>query len=378
VIGIGADPEGALSPAVRDALSAYLRVPQLFHEEPAAAELAPVLARLGVDRIESNWEPCVLLAARLRDMLGVPGMSRDTVLGFRDKQLMKERLRAAGVRVPHSRRVTSMEQALEAAEAIGFPVIVKPIAGAGSADTFRCDSLIDLEDALERTRHVVEMSLEEFIEGEEFTYDTIAIDGLPVFENVAQYFPRPLIARSEQWISPAQIVYRDPYLPKLLPGIELGRQALTALGMGTGFTHMEWYRKPDGEVVFGEIACRNGGGHFVDMMNWSNDCDLFVEWGRAVSWHAFEAPLQRAYHVGMVFKRAQGEGRIARILGMEEARRLCGRWLIADELLPIGSPRRNWKQTLLSDGFLAVRHPELDAVHQMMDVLISQVTLFAS
>ncbi len=30
------------------------------------------------------------------------------------------------------------------------------------------------------------------------------------------------------------------------------------------------------------------------------------------------------------------------------------------ELLPIGAPRRDWRATLIADGMLIVRHPELD------------------
>jgi hypothetical protein len=195
---------------------------------------------------------------------------------------------------------------------------------------------------------------------------------------VAQYFPRPLTFRSEQWISPAQIVFRDIYdQPRLAGGIELGRQVLGALGMGTGFTHMEWYRKRDGEVVFGEIGCRNGGGHFVDMMNWSNDFDIYREWARAVCWGRFEAEAKRLYHVGMVFKRAQGEGRIWRIDGLDELRETLGKWLIMEALLPIGTPRRDWKQTLLSDGFLAYRHPDRAAVEAMTDLIVNKLRLYA-
>ena len=377
VVGIGNGPQAHLPDLVKRSLAAYLQVPHLFDEEKAARTIASALRGKGIDRVESNWEPTVLLAARVRELLRIPGMTRDTVLGFRDKQLMKERLVQAGLRVPHSRRCNTEAEVREAAEFIGFPLIIKPIAGAGSADTFRCDNPAQLDDALARTRHVPQVSCEEFVAGDEFTYDTVCIRGEPAFENVAEYFPRPLVFRSEQWISPAQIVYRDPYRADLQGGIKLGRAVLKALGMGTGFTHMEWYRKADGEVVFGEIGCRNGGGHFVDMMNWSNDFDVYREWARSVCWHSFEAQAQRSYHVGMVFKRAAGEGRICAIQGMDAIRRRWGAHIVADELLPIGAPRRNWKQTLISDGFVAVRHPELRAVKHMCAELAGLVQLYA-
>ena len=65
----------------------------------------------------------------------------------------------------------------EAAEQIGFPLIVKPIAGAGSADTYRIDSVNELNDVLPLLRHVPELSVEEFVDGEELTYDTVCANG---------------------------------------------------------------------------------------------------------------------------------------------------------------------------------------------------------
>lgn len=375
VIGVG--DSHAPDPAVEDALAAYLRVPHLRAEERAARTIADAVRHLQIDRVESLWEPTVLLAARMRELLGVDGMSRDTVLGFRDKVTMRERCEAAGVRVPKSRRASTVGDARRAAAEIGFPLVVKPIAGAGSADTYRCDDAAELEDVLRRTGHVPEISIEEFIDGEEFTCDTVCIDGKPVFESVSRYSPRPLVFRSEQWISPAQVTFRDPHRADLMPGVELGRQVVRALGMGTGFTHMEWYRKADGEVVLGEIGCRNGGGHLVDMMNWANDFDIYTEWARAVCHGEFAAEPARRYHVGMVFKRAMGEGRITRVEGREMFRAAAGQWLVADELSPVGAHRRDWKATLVSDGFVAVRHPELGKVHALMDRAIDEIRLYA-
>lgn len=377
VIGVGDQPVEAIAADVRRHLAHWVRVPSLFDEASATEHLVRALAPLNVDRVESNWEPLVLLAASVRERLGIPGMSRDTVLGFRDKELMKQRLRPAGVRVPHSARVRTATEAWDAADRIGFPLILKPISGAGSADTYRCDGVRALEQALKATQQVTEASVEEFIDGEEFTWDAVVVEGEPVYEGVMQYYPRPLIARSEQWISPAQLVFADPDVPKLRPGLEMGRQVLAALGMGTGFVHMEWYRTSKGEVVFGEIGCRNGGGHLVDLHNWANDIDLFREWARAVCWHAYEGKPSRRYHAGMVFKRAQGTGRIAGVVGLDQVRKACGRWLLTEQLLPIGSPRRNWKQTLISDGFVAMRHPDLAEAHRMMDVAVRDLKLFA-
>ncbi|MBI2894945.1 MAG: hypothetical protein HYY06_15430 [Deltaproteobacteria bacterium] len=108
---------------------------------------------------------------------------------------------------------------------------------------------------------------------------------------------------------------RDLAQPRVAAGIALGHGVLDALGMGDGFTHMEWFRKADGEAVFGEIGCRPGGARLVDQMNYTCDIDLFREWARVMCWGRFEAPTTRKYNVAIIFKRAKGHGRITRIEG---------------------------------------------------------------
>jgi biotin carboxylase len=377
VFGVGDSPLGAIPAATRAHLTDYLQVPSIMDEADVAKRVRAWLTGRNVDRIETNWEPLILLAARLREALGVPGMTYETALGFRDKQVMKERLKAAGLRVPHAFRCRSGAEIREAVERIGYPVCIKPIAGAGSADTYRVDDLAGLERTLALTRHVPEVSVEEFVEGEEFTYDTVCVDGVPRFENVAQYLPRPLDARSNEWISPIICTVRDMNQPKMRDGIALGRNVLKALGMGSGFTHMEWYLKADGEVVFGEIGCRPGGAHLVDQMNYTCDVDLFREWARAVCWKTFEGNTTRRYNTAIIFKRAQGEGKITRIRGLERYMQRYGMGVVWEQLLRPGTPRRNWKQTLVSDGFIMVRHPTWEGAMHMAWAAATEVTLYA-
>ncbi len=383
VYGVGDQPAGALPERVRQCLTGYLQVPRILDEDDVLERTSAWLRGKPVDRVLSNWEPLVLLAARMRERWGVPGMSTDVVNGFRDKKLMKDRVAAAGLRVPRSERVTrtttedTAKRTREAAEKIGFPLIIKPIAGAGSADTYSCRDEEQLERAIALTARVRETSVEEYVEGEEFTYDTLCVGGEPVYENVAQYLPKPLEARSEEWISPVIITVRDLSQPKIQQGIALGRKVLKALNMGDGFTHMEWFFTPKGEVVFGEIGCRPGGARLVDQMNYTSDVDLFREWARVVCWHAFEGPTERKYNCGIVFKRAKGQGRITAITGLEAWKRRCRGFVLEDNLLRPGTHRRDWKQTLVSDGYVMVRHPDWDACKRMCFAAATDITMYA-
>ena len=377
VYGVGDTPREALPQGVRPYLHDYLHVPRIMDEEDVMDRITAWLRGTTVDRVLANWEPLVLLAARLRERWKMPGMTEDVVRGFRDKQIMKERVAAAGLRVPRSKRVKTETETRAAAEEIGFPLILKPIAGAGSADTYRVTDKAELDAAILAMRGVPEASCEEYVEGEEFTFDTVCVDGKPVYENVASYLPKPIEMRSIEWISPVIITVRDMYQPRLAPGVELGRKVLTALGMGDGFTHMEWFLTPKGEAVFGEIGGRPGGAHIVDQMNYTSDIDLFREWARVACWKTFEAKAERKYNVGIVFKRAQGRGRVTQITGLGDWLREAGPWMVEERLLRPGTPRRNWKQTLLSDGHVVVRHPDWAEAYRLSFAAATGIKMYA-
>ena len=375
VLGVG---DGSPDPELRRYLSGYLEVPSIMDEEDVMARVQSWLRGRSIDNVLANWEPLVLLAARMRERFGLPGMSVDTVRGFRDKQLMKERVAAAGLRVPRAQRVRSIKEVWGALEVTGFPAIIKPISGAGSADTYKVESASDMSRVLPQMQHVDEAICEEFIDGDEYTYDTAAIDGVPAYESVTRYIPNALEMRSIEWISPIMLSVRDLDQPHIRAGMELGRGVMRALGMGDGMTHMEWFRKPDGEVVFGEIACRPGGACVVDQMNYTGDIDLFREWARVSTLRRFEAPTERKYNVGVIFKRAQGQGRITAIRGLTEYYEKYRPHIVEDTLFRPGAQRRDWKATLLSDGYLVVRHPDWEEARRMAFAAATDVHLYAS
>jgi biotin carboxylase len=377
VYGIGDTPPHELGP-LRGFLADYLQVPRIMDEDDVIARAAAWLGGRNVDRVLTNWEPLVVLAARMRQRWEIPGLDPDTARAFRDKQLMKERVAAAGLRVPRAARARSVAEARAAAEEIGFPLVAKPIAGAGSADTHRVDDAAALDRVLTALGHVPEISVEEYIEGEEYTFDAISVRGETVIENVAYYLPKPIVGRNEEWISPMTITVRDMDRPELAPGIALGHDVLAAMGMHDGFSHMEWFLTPKGEAVFGEIACRPPGAHLVDQINFTCDTDLFVEWARAMVWGHFEGKTERKYNCAMICKRAVGQGRIQRIEGLDDFRRRFGETIVVESFLPLGAPRRNWRQTLLGDGYVTIRHPEWNETLRIALAAANDIKLYAS
>jgi ATP-grasp domain len=377
VIGLGDQPPSVLPEPARDALAHYEQV-TLTDEGRVLAALHGLAQHASIDKVECLWEPYMILAARIRESFGLPGMTVEETLPFRDKELMKQKIDSAGIRTPWHASATTVAEVWEAAERVGYPLIVKPIAGAGSADTYRVDSTEELAEVLPLLRHVPEVSVEEFVDGEEFTYDTVCANGSILFENIMWYRPRPLQMKMHEWISPASIVLRDLNVPDLQGGREMGGEVLPALGFRSGFTHMEWYRKANGEAVFGEIGGRPPGARVVDLMNYATDGDLYVAWAEAVVHGRLSQTLERKFNCGCVFKRAKGVGRITHVEGLDRLMADYGEHVVVVDLLPIGAPRRDWRATLISDGFIIVRHPELQPVIDMTERIASDVHMYAS
>ena len=377
IIGLGDQPPAALADDVRSRLADYVRVSG-FHDEPGMVrEAERYAARVRIDRVECLWEPLMIAAARIREAIGVSGMTVAETVPFRDKEVMKQVLDRAGIRTPRHANARTVAEVREAVARIGYPAIVKPIAGAGSADTFRIDDERQLEKVLARLGHLSEVSVEEFVDGEEFTYDTVCANGEVLYDNISWYRPRPLIARSLEWVSPQTMALREIGAPDLAEGRRMGREVLAAMNFRDGFTHMEWYRKADGEAVFGEIAARPPGAYTVDVMNYACDLDLFRGWAEAITRGRLGAPVERRYNAVSIFKRAQGQGRIRRIEGLGPLLAEFGPAITAVDLLPIGSPRRDWLKTLVSDGMIILRHPDLERCMEMADRVGTDLQMYA-
>ena len=52
-------------------------------------------------------------------------------------------------------------------------------------------------------------------------------------------------------------------------------------------------------------------------------------------------------------------------------------WICDVDLLPVGAKRRDWTQTLVSDGYVILRHPEWGKALAMADAVANEVKLFA-
>lgn len=357
---------------IRTRLADHVRVEDILRSEEIIAATAH-LARLHepVYRLLAINENIQVQAAEARARLGIEGLGPEAALRFRDKALMKEAFRAGGIPCARHRQVTSTAEAFAFAEEIGFPVIVKPLSGAGATDTHRATDAESLGRALESSAPDADhpVLVEEFIVGHEHSFETITVEGQPVWHSITRYFPNPLEVVQTPWIQWCVVLPREVDDPAYDDIRAHGARALSVLGMDTGLSHMEWFRRRDGSVAISEVGARPPGAQFCTIISRAHDFDLYDAWARLVLEGSFEPPV-RKYAAGAAYLRGQGEGVVQAIHGLDQIDREIGH-LVTDVKLPeIGKPHATGYE---GDGFILLRHPETRVVEQALLRIVSLV-----
>lgn len=121
--------------------------------------------------------------AEARDALGIDGMRTEVAKNFRDKNRIKDVLRAAGVPVARQALVRNADDARRFVQQVGYPIVLKPIAGLGARNTQRAHDEVSLASALNALLPSADhpAQAEEFVTGEEHTFETVTIGGKTVW-----------------------------------------------------------------------------------------------------------------------------------------------------------------------------------------------------
>ena len=123
--------------------------------------------------------------------------------------------------------------------------------------------------------------IEEFLTGDEGSYDSVMIDGQVVWDSVSDYLPTPLEVLRHPWMQWVVRLPRDIGGPEYAGIRQVAPAALRALGLTTGLTHMEWFRRPDGTVAVSEVGARPPGAQITSMLCYAHDFDLYTRLGPA-------------------------------------------------------------------------------------------------
>jgi hypothetical protein len=350
VSAVGERPKEALDDDLRRWLTHYEQVPTVVDVDVMERTVGWMHQRLHVDRLEATVEAHVMAAAETRERLGIPGTSVRTAYLCRDKPAMKEVLREGGVPCARSMGSRDAEAIFTFAREVGYPLVVKPRAGAGASGAERVESDDELREALDRAGvgRGADVAVEEFI---------------------THYYPNVLEAMRTRWISPQFIATnRIESAPGYQPVLEMGRKVNELLGIDTSATHMEWFFGPKG-LRFSEIGCRPPGVRAWDLYAAGNDIDIYHEWAMAVVLGRTVRKASRRCSAGIIALRPDRDGVIKGYEGLDEIQRRFGEWVMDAHLPPEGTPTQPVEAGYMANAWVRMKHPDYDELRLMLDAV---------
>lgn len=249
--------------------------PVLQHDRNAddPNEILPLTEGLDLSGVVAYSEPAVLLAHRMAARLGLPHNTRLLPESVRDKTLMREALRRAGLPQPRTLLTTTAPISALDLRGAGFPVVVKPVDGVGSFGVTLCHNAHDAVAAVSAILAADPfaaggwtigntVTVEEFVVGHDYSCEAIVLGGRvawagitahvknngPDFDDIGHCFPGRTTA-------PASAVH------------EMAQRAVAGLGIGDGVCHIEFRESDRGPVVI-EIANRVPAGGIPQIVEW--------------------------------------------------------------------------------------------------------------
>ncbi len=370
---VSSDPLEKLPAGIKERLTVHHQVADALDPGQIERGVRAVAPQLGneVDLLLGTLEQLQIPLAIVRDRLGIAGLGERAARNFRDKGQMKDVLRAAGLPCARHKTVSSEAEAWAFVREVGLPVVVKPRDGAAAVATFRAQSEEDLRRALAATRPRAEspVVVEEFVVGEERSFETVSLGGEALWDSSTRYSPSPLTVLENPWIQWTVVLPREAEIPEVDAFRPTVRAALKALGMQTGVSHMEWFRTPSGRAVISEVGARPPGAQIMTINSYAHEVDFYKLWAKVVVHGVFEAPM-RKYAVGAAYFRGAGQGRVVGMHGLAEAQREIGHLVVEAKLPQRGQAKSSSYE---GEGYAIVRHAETRVVEEALRRLISTV-----
>lgn len=211
-----------------------------------------------------TWhEEHIVQAALVAEDLGLAGTPAAAVRRCRDKLATRTALAEAGLPQPESIPAATVEEAVAAAEKLGYPVVIKPRAAGGSQGVVLVGDATEIADQFAATRDVPVphhpvyeqgVLVEEFLDGPEVSVDSVVQSGRvsPLFVGRKEVGFPPYFEETGHLVDATDPLLSDADFQELLTGVH------AALGYTDGWTHTEFRLTTRGPRLI-EINGRLGG-----------------------------------------------------------------------------------------------------------------------
>lgn len=275
--------------------------------------------------VTSTSEYYIEMAGEVAGRLSLPGPDPRAIRVCRDKHAQRTRLQQAGVGIPKFVSVDSPEAAVEAAESLGLPVVVKPVSGSGSVGVKMCERLGEVQSQasllLRQKQNERGLPLpgrilvEEMALGPEYSVEALGrrvigitqkhLGPLPHFVEVGHDFPATLSNETESAINDTVV------------------RALDAVGLGWGPSHCELRVTREGVKII-EINPRLAGGFIPELVRLAYGIDMISETIKLVVGHLPCLEKTKNACSSIRFIIPDKEGTLVRADNLDDAARLSG------------------------------------------------------
>lgn len=230
-------------------------------------------------RIVTNTEGLVSVAGKLRELFDIPGLHGDGANNFSDKIQMKETLGKYNIPVPKYSRfdknayLEGPDNYVDAASRqFGFPIITKPVNSAGCRGVIKIFSRDELKrwaDSVGDSMH----EMDEFVEGDLYHCDSFVHHGRILHTAVCRYSTNPHMFCEGEILGSITLPNDSIMCQKL---VSFNNRILEIISHSlSGVTHSEIFVRPNGELVFLEVANRGGGAGLPAIYNKHLNVDIF-------------------------------------------------------------------------------------------------------
>lgn len=204
----------------------------------------------------------VKTASMVAESLGLVSINPEIADIATDKQLMREVWTGKGVPCPKFRISRTFEHAENAAEEIGFPVILKPTDSmGGSRGVIRINDVEELKKAFDFSKEYSRSGwilVEEYVTGDECSVESITHMGRTYVLAISDKTKFPPPYRVDK-----SVTYPTRHSVNVQSRIEkTAENAINALGIDMGPTHLELSVTED-EIKLFEIGARTGAGGLI-------------------------------------------------------------------------------------------------------------------
>lgn len=206
-------------------------------------------------------------------------------ISARDKRAMKQVFDISNVR--HANYVPSFSKEKffkKISHHLIYPIIVKPVAGTGTFNTQLVNNDYELSEyfnslKLHPTLVSQEITLEEYIAGEEYHLDILWKNGEAVFSSISQYLTPRINVLNHPELNGSVTIKRDETTESTYSeAIESQKKINQNINLINGVTHSEFIIDKNNQIVFIEFATRYGGFKVPETIKHTYGIDLIVEW----------------------------------------------------------------------------------------------------